>query len=364
MKRILFVVKNMNVGGVEKSLLSLLKTINQSDNEVDLLLLERFGGFMDAIPQWVNVFVYDEYEIIAEEVNLPPLQVIYHHLKNRRIKRAIQLGSGFIRSKLSGNSIHYLNSVFKSFPELKKKYDVAVAYSSMISYLTYIVDFKVNADKRIGWIHFDVSKLSFDKKLIYELHKKMEKVYVVSKDALLEFSKSFPELKDKCEVRYNVIDRKEIVRLAGEPVESIRSDGYVTIVTLGRLSTEKGQDIIPKVASVLKKADVDFRWYLIGDGNLRNRIEQLSFELGVESNVVLLGTKTNPYPYMKQADIYVQTSVYEGHCVSILEAIVFGMTIITTEFAGVREQLEGVENHSVVKREVSELAYAIMKVIK
>ncbi|MDD6633816.1 MAG: glycosyltransferase [Ruminococcus sp.] len=243
---------------------------------------------------------------------------------------------------------------------LEKEYDVAISYTSIIEYLTWIVNEKVNAKKRIGWIHFDIRKIHFNHDFLLKLHKNMEKIYVVSNEGLQAFVSEFPVLKEKCELKYNVIDKTQILTKSTEKTELIKQDGVITILTLGRLSSEKGQDIIPDIALKLKETGKEFKWYIIGDGSLRTIIEEKISELNLEDCVILLGTKPNPYPYLKQADIYVQTSIHEGYCITLAEAKLFGMPIVSTDFAGAREQLDEIENGFVVKRNVNELYELIL----
>ena len=201
MKKVLFAVKNMNVGGVEKALLSLLNTLDRSAYEVDLLLLEEYGGFLDAIPDWVNVIICKDYAAIRDEVNLPPLQVIKAYLKNGRFGRASRLLPAYLITTATRNYRHYYKAVCRTVRKLPKHYDIAVAYTSIINYLTWFVDYHVDADEYIGWIHFDVSKIMPDRKMLLDLHKKMNKIYVVSQSALDSFTAMFPEVKEKAELR-------------------------------------------------------------------------------------------------------------------------------------------------------------------
>lgn len=362
-KKVLFAVKNMNVGGVEKSLLSLLNTIDQELYEVDLLLLDDYGGFVPQIPKWVNVIICEEYGKIEDDVNLPPVVAIKQHIQRGNWVRAIELFAGYTLAKSSGHYRYYYKMAFRDVPKYGAHYDVAVAYTSLIGYLTWLVNFHVNAEKRIGWIHFDVGRVSVNHEFISFLHHDMEKIYVVSKEALDAFTKEFPELKDQCELRYNVIDRESILKQAEECVEDIKEPGVKTIVTLGRLSTEKGQDIVPEVAAQLKASGLKFKWYLIGEGGLQKTIEERILQYGVNDNVILLGTKTNPYPYLKQADLYVQTSIHEGYCITLAEAKVFGMPIVSTEFAGAHEQLDERENSIVIERSVGSICESIRRII-
>lgn len=358
-KRVLFACKNMNIGGVEKSLLSLLNTLSPSEYDVDLLLLEDYGGFMEQIPSWVNVRFLNGYAAIRDEVNLPPAKVILHHLKKIHICRAFSLGIGYVLSKITGNTSHYFRAVFRKIPMLEDNYDVAISYTSIISYLTWYIVHHVKATYKVGWVHFDVSKLNYDSQFLELLHAPLDRIYIVSPQAYSSFVTAFPALKHKCEIKYNVIDAQMILELAKEPADYINSAGYSTIVTLGRLSPEKGQDIIPEIALRLKEHGVRFRWYLIGDGNLRGKLERDIQANHLEDEIILLGTKINPYPYLKQADLYVQTSIHEGFCITLAEAKAFDLPIVSTDCAGAHEQLDGRENCCVVERDVDALYQAI-----
>lgn len=364
MKKILFAVKNMNVGGVEKSLLSLLNTIDRSEYEVDLLLLEEYGGFMDAIPDWVNVLICKDYVDIQDEVNLPPIQVIKAHLQNHHIGRAAQLFLAYVMTKITKDTTHYYKAVFSTVDRLPKHYDIAVSYTSIISYLTWFVNNHVDADHYIGWIHFETDKIGFDSKFLLKLHQKMERIYVVSPSSLAIFTNLFPELKDKCEVRYNIVDREEILRLAEEPVESIRYEGSFTIVTTGRLTVQKNQAEIPEIVKKLAEKGYKLHWYLIGDGEIKKLIEENCRKYGVSEHIHFLGRKTNPYPYLKQADVYVQPSIYEGYCIALAEARVFDLPCVATSFSGSHEQLDGKENCFVVDLDNDEITNAIAEVFE
>ena len=364
MKKVLIAAKDMNIGGVEKSLLSLLDTLSPAEYQVDLLLLESYGGFLDAIPEWINVSMCTEYDSLKDEVNLPPLSVIRGHIKTGRFLRALRLGLGYCRYKLTGNFAYYYKSVFKGIPMHPGYYDAAISYSSIISYLTWYVCNHVNATKKVGWIHFDISKLAIDHKMMNDLHRKMEKIYVVSREAMNAFVREFPDLREKCELRYNVVDKNTIIRRAQAPAENLKKPESCLIMTLGRLSAEKGQDIIPDVAARLKAKGLKFKWCLIGDGNLRPAIEKRIEELGLMDYVILLGTKANPYPYLKQADVYVQTSVHEGYCISLAEARSFDLPIVSTSFAGAYEQLEGRKKSVIALRDASVLADEIETIVE
>ena len=245
----------------------------------------------------------------------------------------------------------------------KRSCDVAIAFAGPQDFIsTYVQDY-VDAPTKVQWIHFDVRKIFFAEKTARKLYPKFQHVFVVSEEARQALLHVLPEIEGITRTVPNVISAN-LCRQQAEQGESF-TDGYTgtRIVTLGRLSAEKGQDIIPEVAAELAARGVDFRWYLIGDGKLRSVIEEKAAALGVTDRVVLLGTKTNPYPYLKDADLYVQTSVHEGFCITLGEAKVFGMPIVSTNCAGAHEQLDGLTNSRIVEREVQALLEAVEDLI-
>lgn len=363
-KNVLIVCKSMSIGGVEKSLVSLLHTLSPQEYEVDLLLLERSGGFLSQIPPWVHVMELEAYAELKETVNLPPITVIRKALRCGAVQKAVRLSAAYVLTKLKHDYRHYYRAAFRSVPHCPKQYDIAIAYSSIISYLTWYVCYHVSAKHKIGWIHFDVSQLQLDRKMLLALHSQLDKIFIVSEQGYQIFCKMFPSLAPKCEVRYNVIDRTSILQLAEEPIEEEIAQNHPIIMTLGRLEPEKGQDIIPEVADLLRTAGFRFTWYLIGDGSLRNPIQAEISRRALHNEVILLGTKSNPYPYLKLADLYVQTSIHEGYCITLAEARVFTDCIVSTDFTGAREQLSSSPHALIVKRFAAEIADAVSQLLK
>lgn len=364
MRKILFVSKSMTVGGVEKSLVSLLNSLNSKDYEIDLLLFENKGDFLKLIPSWVNVMTLTEYNDIKQDVNEPPMKAIKNQVKTRRYCTSLFLLIAYIFTKLLHNYKYYYKAVFKKVKKINKEYDIAISYTSIINYISWFVCFHVKAKKKIGWIHFDIDKLNVDKKMLLYLHNKMDKIFVVSQEALNSFSKTFPQLEDKCELRYNIVDTRTILEMSEEKVNDIFVDKDEKIImTLGRLTSEKGQDIIPDIALKLKEKGLKFKWYVVGEGNLKKQIINRKYQLGLDDTVVLLGEKINPYPYLKQADIYVQTSIHEGFCITLAEAKTFGMPIVSTKFAGAYEQLNNRHDCKIVNRNIEEMTLAIEKLL-
>ena len=355
-------LNDMNVGGTEKAFLNLVDTMSPEEYEVTLLLLRRWGGFLDAVPDWVKVETIERYDLLEREMKAPPFVVAKERIKSGKVLRGMGIALLHLWYKLTDDRVPYFRFILRG-TQTKRNCDVAIAFAGPQDFIsTYVMD-HIEAPTKVQWIHFDVRKIFFGVKTARKLYRKFQHVFVVSEEARQALVHVLPEIEDITRTVPNVISAN-LCRQQAEQGESY-TDGYIgtRIVTLGRLSAEKGQDIIPEVAAELAARGVDFRWYLVGDGKLRSVIEEKAAVLGVSDRVVLLGTKTNPYPYLKDADLYVQTSHYEGRCVVIDEAKVFGLPIVTTDVAGAREQLDGVDNSRIVERNKDEMLQAVLQLL-
>lgn len=361
MEKIVFALPNMALGGTEKSLLSLLDTLSEDDYDVTILLFRKEGELLDQIPDWVKVKELSEYELIMRDFNESPFKLAPEYLKQKRPIRAFNILFRHIVFRLTKNRYSYFKYVLKNF-NYTEPFDIAVAYLGPYDLLTAYVLFCINAKEKIQWIHFDVSKYVFNKNTSGSLYKNYDKINVVSEGARNSLICILPEYKNKTYYVRNKISEKRLKEMAmlGSGFEDNFSG--TRIITVGRLSEEKGQDIIPEIANMLKDKGYDFRWYIIGEGDLSQTIKNNITKYQVEDFVVLLGARKNPYPFYNEADIYVQTSVHEGFCLTIAEAKAFDMPIISTEFEGAHEQLDGRENCYIVNRDANLIFDSILKI--
>lgn len=358
MKKVLFALNNMNIGGTEKAFLNYVDTLSSDEYDVTLLLLEKSGGFLPFVPERVHIKVVGDYESMKREIMDPPLQVAKNYLRERKIFRAFCIALLHGLFKLTEDRTMYYRYVLKGHEE-QEKYDVAIAYCGPFDFLTVYVRYFVHAVKKIQWIHFDVSKFHFNTKMCRKLYPRFDEIRVVSDAAREQLLNKIPEIKAKTITAPNVVSFEQCRKMADMGEGFTDSCDGVRIVTVGRLSEEKGQDIIPEVAAKLKAEGVKFKWYLVGDGKLRPVIEQKCRDYDVTENIVFLGVQANPYQYLKQADLYVQTSIHEGFCITLAEAKAFDLPIVSTDCAGAHEQLDGQKCCAVVQRSTTELYNAI-----
>ena len=344
MKKILFMCINMNIGGTEKALLTMLNEMDSSKYDITLLMLEEYGGFLNEIPKFVKVKYVNEYKEIKEFVKEPPQLVAKKLMKNKKYVRGFNTLLSYTLSKITKDISYYYKYLLRNVNEIDEEYDLAVAYAGPMDFITYFVLNKIRAKKKAQWIHFDITKIGFNKEFAEKNYSKFDKIFVVSKEGKDKLIKLIPSLKKKTEVFFNVISCKLIKEMGNREFGFDDDFDGTRILTVGRLSSEKGQDLTIPVLDRLKKEGYKVRWYCIGDGPERKNYKEKISKLKLEGDYLLLGTKLNPYPFMKQCDIYMQPSRHEGYCITLGEARCFDNPIVTTNFTGANEQIINEEN--------------------
>ena len=339
-KKILFMVSSMNIGGVEKSLLSLLSVMPKEKYDITVLTLEKKGGFLDYIPSYIKVEEAAWFKEIKPIIMESPQRTIKKYLKENKVFKIPTFIYSYYKSKNTDNRYIYYKNILKSIPENEGEYDVAIAYAGPTEIIDAYITHKVKAKKKIGWVHFDISKHKINEKLYENLYEKFDKIFTVSNEANKKLNEIIPSTVNKSEVLLNIISKELINEMAKEDINFDNEFNGIKIVTVGRLSKEKGQDLAIKALANLKKGGYKVRWYCVGEGNSREEYESLIKDNKLEEDFILLGATPNPYPYIKNSDIYVQTSRHEGYCLTLAEAKCLCKPIVTTNFTGAYEQIE------------------------
>lgn len=362
-KKILFMVSSMNIGGVEKSLLSLLAVIPKEKYEITILTLDKKGGFLEYIPNNVKLIEAEWFKYIKPLIMDSPQNIIKRYIKNYEFLKIPSFIYSYFKSKKTNDRYIYYKHVLKSIPECKEKYDAAIAYAGPTEIIDAYISRKVKAEKKIAWVHFDISKHKINKKLYNNLYERFDKIFAVSNECKKKLDEIIPAVRNKSEVLLNIVSEDLINEMSESYVDFDDNYKGIKIITVGRLSKEKGQDLAIKALAKLKKDRYDVKWYCIGEGNSRQEFEQLIKEYNLENDFLLLGATSNPYPYIKNADIYVQTSRHEGYCLTLAEAKALNKPIVTTDFIGAYEQIKNNENGIIVSCNENDLADAIKKLI-
>ena len=363
-KKLLFVNESLALAGGEKSLIALLSKLDPNKYEIDLQLF-KYGKELDAfIPEHVNI--------------LPPLPYTQFVTKGwfKNIGTLINLSTiGFFISKLTysinirrGAYNHpeksqiYWKAAANSLTVSNKKYDVAIAYAQGIP--TYYVIDKTEAKRKIAWVNTNVDFPPVNKVFQKSYYKKYDVIVPVSEITKEHLNNVFPQLRSKYYTIYDMIDYAYILNMASLKTVNFNKKIF-NILTVSRLNQYmKGFDITLQVCKILKERGVIFHWYVLGEGSYREKIQEFVAANKLESFITLLGTNSNPYPYYKSADLYVQTSRKEGFGISIAEARLLNLPVVTTRFDTVFMQMVHGKNGLVVDINATAVANAIELLMK
>lgn len=356
-------VINLNIGGTEKALLNMIADLSRERFDITVLMLEKRGGFLSQIPVWVHVDEMKNYKNMKHLFTSPPLRVVWNKLRTGKILQALHIAALHLLTKVTKDRGIYYNYLFKNIPKLTTKYDIAIAYAGPMDLISYFIAHKVRAKKKVQWIHFDITKIGINTRFMTKLYKHFDKVFTVSTEGREKFIQTIPSLADKTEAYYNHISKKLILAQAEEGQGFQDNFKGLRILTVGRLTMEKGQDIAMIVQDKLVKSGFPVRWYCLGNGSDKGKYEQMIEELNLEDHFILLGEDSNPYHYMKHCDIYVQPSRHEGFCITLSEAKILNKPIVTTNFTGAHEQIKNNETGFVVSIHPEEMYEAIVRLI-
>ncbi|MFD1040619.1 glycosyltransferase [Virgibacillus byunsanensis] len=362
-KKILFMVINMNIGGTEKALLNMVAEMPEDEYDITILMLEKYGGFLDSIPSKVHVEYLQEYSKIKEKLNKPPKKVAMSFIKKGKLIKGFEFSFIVLLSKLTKNKCIFFKYLLRDIPEFENEYDVAIAYAGPMDFISYFISAKIEATKRIQWIHFDTTKIGFSVDFAKRIYKQFDKLFVVSEEANNKLIEFVPKLKGKTEVFLNMISPKLIYSQSKEGKGFDDEFNGLRILTVGRLKAEKGQDMAIRALSRIIKDGYQVKWYCLGEGSSRSEFEQLIKEYNLQGKFVLLGTDINPYPYIAQCDLYVQPSRYEGYCITLSEARCLGKPIVTTNVNGAIEQIQNGRTGLIVDIDENAIFYGLKKML-
>ncbi|MFC0560073.1 glycosyltransferase [Halalkalibacter alkalisediminis] len=363
-KNLLFVMPSLAAGGGEKSLVNLLSQIDYKKYNVDLFLLNHNGIFMEYIPKEVQVLTLpDSYSVFT----LPLYHSLIKFLLKGKPSLAIARIMFTLTSRNNKNTSEREQYSWKYISEAlditNKKYDVAIGFLEKTS--TYFCVDKVNATKKIGWVHIDYDKLGMDPEFDIHYFKKLDNIVTVSQECASILKRRFPSESNKVDVIYNVVSPSMINKMAIQGKYDIydKKDDEVIILSIGRLHYQKGFEMAIEACKKLVDKGYNIRWYIIGEGEEREKLLSLIKTNKLEKYFKLLGLKSNPYPYLKQADIYAQTSRFEGKSIAIDEAKILQKPILVTNYSTAKDQITNEINGVIVEMNSESIGKGMEKVI-
>lgn len=352
-KQILFVIDSLNCGGAERSLVSLLPLLDYDKMEVDLLIVGRGGLFEQYLPQ--SVFVINMPQSNGSRKLLLPLC---------RLRLAFWIRFDHMFGLRRHGAERYWVAMNNVIAPLKKHYDVAVAYHQ--GFPTYYVATKVDAERKCAWVNTDLRKAGYAEFFNRLFYDKFDNIVAVSEAQCKMLAQTQYAEISKLYVVKDILNPNIIRQMAimggfedDLPINTLR------IVTVGRMTVPKNYVLAVETAKKLKDIGLKFRWYFVGDGYERETVERLLADYGLEEYVLLLGMQPNPYPYMDGCDVYVQTSCFEGFCLTLREARILKKPVVSTNFSvAYDDQARDGENCLIAEMTAESVAEKIMSLAK
>ena len=321
-RKIVFFIESLNLGGAEKSLVTLLKNLDETKYEIDLLTITENGFFKDELPSWVS----------------------YKKVNQKKISLFQRIKFFLINQKSD------------------KVYDIAIAYGQ--GFPTYYVAEKIDANKKFAWINIDYKKAGYNINFDKSYYNKFDEIVMVSPEVQAGFIEECRELhlEYKTRVIKDISDKIEILKNADRKLQK-ELKGKIKILTVGRLAGQKGLTLAIQACKILNDKKYNLNWYVLGEGAQRNELEKLIKENNLENRFYLLGADPNPYPYIKNCDIYVQSSLFEGLGLTVIEAAILHKPIVCTNFPTAYSILKDGETGLIVEMDSEAIAAGIEKLI-
>lgn len=360
-QRIFIAAHYLEIGGAEISLIGLLQSIDYALYDVDLFLYRHTGELMSFIPNEVNLIAenptYTQFECSLKQT----LFSQFWRIGVARLKTKWQYRKQTKkREKFDGNAYFQLlaDNITPLLPSLDYlgEYDLAINFIGLLN----IVRDKVRAKKKIAWIHTDYSQISVFPELEYSAWSSYDYIASVSEGVTKSFLSVFPSLEDKVIEIENILSsvfvrsRAEEIPFEIIDIEMQTHPDEINLLTIGRYSYAKKLEEIPTICRGILDAGVSVKWFIIGYGGSDEYIRKEIDRHRVGENVIILGKKENPYPYIKACDWYIQPSRYEGKSVVVREAQILGKPVIVTNYPTASSQIKHNVDGVIVPMEINE----------
>lgn len=332
-KKILFVTKALWIGGIETALINLLNNLDYSKYEVSLLIVKAELDLKDQICSKCKLLVADR-DVMITYGKPYKFRKLFHltetAVRPSKLHRALMWTVPIIKWVENSLYIDYIKSMFKN-----EHYDTLVIYSDVVAELAVRA---ITADKYLMFYHHGAMRHVYHDQIAY---KKCEKIIAVSNNLAEKLKVFVPQYANKIMAIHNLTDVDGIISKGQDHCEDIFDPTQYNIVSVGRISHEKGMDIaVSACDQLVKRGFKNIRWWIVGGGPAMQELMEQVSALKMENYILLVGMKKNPYPYIKQADLYVQPSRIEAFGLTIKEAMIFERNIIATNTDGAREILK------------------------
>ena len=335
MKKILFGITSLTIGGAERVLVDLA---NELCNDYDITIFT----------------IYPNGEFEKSLSNKIKLKSLY----NKRYNELSKIQKVFVPLKVWINK----NQIYKKY--IKENFDVEIAF--LEGPITRLISVKNRDTKKVAWIHNDISRVfgnnlksKIKRHIDEKIYNKFDELVFVSKDNKKSFEKIYKNNTIKKEIIYNYINSENILKKSNDEIPEIFAEDELNFVTVARLVEQKGIDRLIRVHSKLIKENLKHKIWVIGDGPEYKKLESLVDINSVKDTFKLLGKRENPYPYIKKADYFCLLSYFEGYGMVLEEAKILGKDILITNTAA-REAVEGYEYATIIENNENDI-YKVLK---
>lgn len=342
-------------GGAEKSLVNLLNELPEEKYDISILLFKKEGIFLKQVPEYVHI------------MDTPfELKKLYSPVYKAGRFMLLKIRGTFQSYRKKGTEsekgeYRWRNYYASEIPVLNEEFDVAIAY--IYGEVMYYIQEKVKAKRKLAWVHIDYRSAEHSAENDYKYFKKMDGIVSISNSCVQILREEFPDLKNKIYCIPNLTSSEAVKRLAGKNIPDEYIKGSYNLLSVGRLDEQKGFDMAITAASIIKKSGVKFKWFVIGDGYLEKTLKRQIKQEEVEDCFELIGVRENPYPYIKNCDIFIQPSRFEGKSVVMDEAKILAVPIVVTAFPTVRDQIVDGKEGLIVEMTPEKIAEGIIDLI-
>lgn len=329
-RKVFIAIHQLNLGGAQKALISALNAIDYSENDVTLYVRKARLDLLPLVNENVSEIIINEdlnkYDHKPYSLCLEILSRVCAALHKDHSHMDEKAREYIIRCQFEYEKKHYFSN--------NERYDIAVSYIQ--GYTAAFVAENVNAKKKVMFYHDSTDSLH---ELHNEVMERYDKIYCVSKGAQKAVQGFYPQFAEKIDCLENYVDAEKVRADAEEFTPDYPNDKLI-LCSCGRITPVKGFDLAVGAADILRNKGLDFKWYFVGDGVDRPKIEALIAEKNLQDYIEITGLKDNPYPYIKHCDIYVQPSYEEAHPLSIIEAQILCKPIVSTATVGGQSVIE------------------------
>lgn len=334
-KKLLFITEALWIGGIETALANLLNRLDQDAYDVTCLVLRDCLELADRLPPRCRLLVADR-EHTVTFAKAYRYRRLYHLTEESanpsRLHRALMWATPAVKWLENRLYIRYIRAQMR-----QEHFDTCIIYSDRTAECAVRA---VRADKYLMYYHHGAMRREYHDEVGY---RKSEKIIAVSPALAEALREARPRYRDKIIALHNLTDVSGVREKSLAPPETVFPAGQFHLVSCGRLSPAKGMDLAVEACALLVQRGLrDLHWWIVGGGAEEAALRQQIASLGLTESVTLLGAQSNPYPYLRQADVYIQPSRFEGHCVTVLEARILCKPIVATTTAAKEQLTDGV----------------------